>query len=101
MNIINFAHAASDGAKDAKGLEVLVAVVGIFIFSIFIFALVTMLVLWVIALVHLIKNEDVKDRTLWLVLLFVVGAIMGPIYYFAIQKPYEKAKKKSKTKTKK
>lgn len=101
MNLINFAHAAADGANDDKTIEVLGAVVGIFIFSVFVLALVTTLVLWVIALVHLIRNDDVKDRTLWLVLLFVVGAIIGPIYYFAVQKPYEKAKQKPKANPKK
>lgn len=59
----------------------------------FIFTIViTVFVFWVISLIHLIQNEDVKDRVIWIVLLFVVGGIMGPVYYFAVKKPYEKAK---------
>ena len=71
-----------------------------FLFLAIIFAAaVTVFVFWVIALIHLIQHEDVKDRVLWLVLLFVVGGIIGPVYYFAVKKPYDTQKAKpSKTK---
>ena len=70
------------------------------LFVFFIFALIfafaiTIFVFWVMALIHLIQHEDVKDRTLWLVLLFVVGGVIGPVYYFAVKKPYEKQKSSS------
>lgn len=68
-----------------------------FIFFAVVFALaITMFVFWVIALIHLIQHEDVKDRILWLVLLFVIGGVIGPVYYFAVKKPYDKINSKSK-----
>lgn len=62
--------------------------------------LVAIFVFWMIALIHLIKNEDVKDRVLWIVLLFVVGGIIGPVYYFAIKMPYDREKSLPKKPTK-
>lgn len=65
------------------------------LFSVFGLALSTFLVItifWFIALIHLIQNEDVKDRTLWIVLLFVAGGIVGVVYYFAVKMPYDKEK---------
>ena len=73
-----------------------------FLFLALIFAVaVAVFVFWIIALIHLIQHEDVKDRTLWLVLLLLVGGLVGPIYYFAVQKPYQKSQSNSKPKTKK
>jgi len=72
-----------------------------FIFAlVFIFA-IAVFVFWLIALIHLVQHEDVKDRTLWLVLLLLVGGLVGPIYYFAVQKPYQKLQSSSKPKSKK
>lgn len=70
------------------------ALVFIFVFTLFVF--------WIIALIHLVQHEDVKDRTLWLVLLLLIpSGLVGPIYYFAVQRPYQKSQSSSKPKSKK
>lgn len=53
---------------------------------------VALIVIWVVTLLHCIKHEDVPDRTLWIILHIIVGTIIGPIYWFAVKKPYEKSK---------
>lgn len=75
------------GALGAIILFVIFALVFALVIAVFVF--------WLIALVHLINNEDVKDRVLWIVLLFVVGGVIGPVYYFAVKKPYDKNKLQS------
>ena len=91
-------------SKSSSGAEELSAggalIMFLFFALVFIFA-ITVFVFWIIALIHLIQHEDVKDRTLWLVLLLLVGGLVGPIYYFAVQKPYQKSQSNSKPKTKK
>jgi len=53
---------------------------------------VVLFVFWVKSLMHVIKHQDVPNRTLWLVLHFVgVGILAGIIYKFVVQKPYEKS----------
>lgn len=80
---------------------VAVAAVLTFILFALIFAFtIVVFVFWVIALIHLIQHEDVKDRELWLALLFVFGGIIGPVYYFAIKKPYDREKSLPKKTTK-
>lgn len=54
-------------------------------------------VFWVLMLIHAIKNEDLKDRTIWLAVLlgsFVLGSnwLAGPIYYFLAKRPYDAKK---------
>jgi TctA family transporter len=71
------------------------ALVVFFIFALIFAFAIAIFVFWVMALIHLIQHEDVKDRTLWLVLLFVVGGVIGPVYHFAVRKPYENQKPSS------
>jgi len=53
--------------------------------------LVVCAVFWVISLVHVLGHQDVPDRVLWIVLHFVLlGPLAGPIYYVAVQRPYER-----------
>ncbi len=74
--------------------------VGIALLVLFIFFAVitlTLFVFWVIQLVHVIKHEDIKDRTMWIVLLvasFIVGFmwLIVPVYYFAVMRNYNKNK---------
>ena len=52
-------------------------------------------VFWILALIHAIKNQDIKDRTMWIVLLvgsMFVGFVwlVTVIYYFVIMRPYKK-----------
>jgi len=47
-------------------------------------------VFWVIALIHVLQHQDVKDRVMWIVILFVAGTIAGVIYFFAVKRPYDR-----------
>jgi H+/Cl- antiporter ClcA len=46
-------------------------------------------VFWIIALIHILQHEDIKDRMVWLVIILLVplGAI---VYFFAVYLPYNK-----------
>ena len=57
-------------------------------------------VFWLLMLIHSISNEDLKDRTIWIVALvasFFLGFmwIVAIAYYFAAKRPYDKAIKLS------
>lgn len=82
------AYFAAADAGAAAGTALLV--VSVF----FVFALVAvvlwLIVLWFVTLIHAIQHEDVPDRVLWIVLHLVVGSIIGPIYWFAVKKPYDR-----------
>ncbi len=62
-----------------------------------IFAVISLIffVFWVIQLIHVIKHEDIKDRTMWIILL-VASLLLGfmwlivPIYYFVVMRQYNK-----------
>lgn len=54
-------------------------------------------IFWLIALIHAINNQDIKDRNIWLAVLaagFFLGfaGIAGVVYYFAVMRPYKKEK---------
>ena len=74
--------------------------IGIALLVLFIiFAVISLIffVFCVIQLVHVIKHEDIKDRTMWIVLLiasFIVGFmwLIVPVYYFAVMRNYNKNK---------
>ena len=64
---------------------------GVFFFifvAIAIFSLIHF-VFWIIALIHVLQHEDIKDRMVWLIVVLLVplGAI---IYFFAVYLPYNK-----------
>jgi len=55
-------------------------------------------IFWVVMLAHAIKNDDLKDRNIWLIGLiagffFGVYWIIAFVYYFAAKMPYDRAKK--------
>lgn len=73
------------------GLALLVLFIFIAIISLIFF------IFWVIQLVHVIKHEDIKDRTIWIIafavsLLFGFMWIIVPVYYFAVMRNYDKNK---------
>lgn len=58
---------------------------------------------WVWMLVHIIKNEDLKDRTIWLITMLVslpLGLfwIMAPVYHIAVKRPYDRGEAREVTK---
>lgn len=68
---------------------------GAFVLAIFLPIIILgvgMFVWWIITLVHVLSHEDVPDRVLWIVLHFVVGAIIAPIYFFAVKRQYDRSK---------
>lgn len=80
----------ADEAANVTGDAVVGGVLLLFIFfGLILLAFAALFVFWIITLVHAISHEDVPDRVLWIVLHFVVGAIMGPIYWFAVKRPYD------------
>ncbi len=108
-NLLNFAQAANDqliitGGPQSTGAEpttttttlttqqaqtasTIGAGVGI---AIFIFSIVA-LVFFIMALVHLIKNPNVPNRTLWIVLCVLFGGLAGFIYYVGPRRSFDKA----------
>lgn len=65
-----------------------------FLFLIFWVALLAVglagFVLWIISLIHVLQHNDVKDRTMWILIILLAGTIGGVIYFFAIKKAYDK-----------
>jgi hypothetical protein len=66
-----------------------------FVLFIIIFSFIC-LTFWLLSLIHLIENEDVEERTVWLVLVLLVPFAQF-VYYFGPRRTYEK-RKASKTK---
>ncbi len=89
MNAILFAEATDEA--------IIAFVAGSFIFSIILslafFAIgILAFIFWILMLVDVINRKNWKDdseKTLWLVLVLLVGAIGAVAYYFAIKKPYD------------
>lgn len=52
---------------------------------------------WLIMIIHAAQNE-VPDKTLWLVLMIIVPIACIP-YYFAIKRPFDKAREQAEQKT--
>ena len=55
------------------------------------------LIFWIIQLIHVIKHEDIKDRTIWIIafaasLLFGLMWVIVPVYYFGVMRNYNKNK---------
>ena len=88
--LTNFAQSNSggDAAATAAGLGI-----GLF-FMLFWLALVGLgiasFVIWLISLIHVLPHSDVKDRTMWILILLLVGNIGGLIYFFVVKRPYDK-----------
>ncbi len=73
--------------------KILAGIIGLIVFILIIN--IVFLIFWVIALVHAVKNTDIKDRNIWLIGLiasFFVGLawIAAIVYYFAVMRPYKK-----------
>lgn len=60
-----------------------------FFMFVFIFLVATVgLVLTIVMIVHAAQN-GIKDRTLWIVLMVLLGPIAALIYYFAVKRPFD------------
>lgn len=68
---------------------------GLILFGLLMVFLLIMLIFWVLALIHAVKHEDIKDRNMWIILL-VAGVVVGfastvtVVYYFVVMRPYKK-----------
>lgn len=49
------------------------------------------LIFFILALIHLIKNPNVPNRTLWIVLVVLFGGLAGLIYYLGPRRAYDKS----------
>jgi len=65
-------------------MAITLPIIGIFLLS-----------LWVSMVFHLINHKEVKNRTLWVILLFITGVIGGVIYYFVVKRKLDKNKQES------
>ena len=59
-------------------------------------------IFWIIQLIHVIQHQDIKDRTMWIVLqiaAFFLGFIwlIVPIYYFIVMRNYKKQQLENQT----
>lgn len=72
---------------DGIGIIILAIIIPLIIIALALF------VWWIFTLIHVITHEDVPNRVVWLVLHFVgLSTLAAPIYYFAVQRPYNKSK---------
>ena len=74
---------------DCSELET-VAAIGLGIFAVVGLIMLVSFVFWVVALIHVLSN-DVENKGLWLAIIILVGGLGGVIYYFAVQRPFNKA----------
>jgi TctA family transporter len=51
---------------------------------------VTSWVLWLISLIHVLQHDDIKDRTMWILIILLGGGVGGIIYFFAAKRPYDR-----------
>ncbi len=73
------------------------AVVAIIFMVLYIAFIVFCLVFWIMMLIDAAKRTNWKnesDKTLWIVVVALLGALGGAIYYFAVKRPLDKAAKK-------
>lgn len=74
----------------AGGVAAVAIIFLLLYFAIIIFAIV----IWIVMLIDAIKRTNWKsesDKTLWIVLIIILGAIGAIIYYFAVKRPLDKA----------
>lgn len=67
------------------------ALAGILLIPILLIGL-ALFVFWVMAIIHVFSNADVPNRTLWIVLLLVIGGLAAVAYFFVVKRPYDKQK---------
>ena len=65
------------------GVEILLSLLPVLIIGLPLF-------LWIVMLVHAIKN-DISDKVLWILVLFFGGVIGGVVYYFVVYTKQNKA----------
>lgn len=46
-------------------------------------------IFWVISLIHVIQHEDIKDRTMWIIIILLVP-LGSWVYFFSVRKSYNK-----------
>jgi ABC-type Fe3+-siderophore transport system permease subunit len=89
--MIEFLAQTTSGSGAVAGAAVLGFGVIFFIFWLALIAFaITGFVFWILSLIHVIQHDDVKDRTMWIVILLLVGNIGGLIYFFSVKKQYDK-----------
>jgi ABC-type multidrug transport system fused ATPase/permease subunit len=75
------------GAAAAGSVLVILIISLVFWLLLGIFSILA-LVMWIIALMHVVQHEDVKDRIVWLIIILTIGGIGAFVYYFVVMRPY-------------
>ena len=88
LSLLAQSSSGDDAAATAAGLGI--SLFMLFFWLVFVAAAIAGLVLWIISLIHVIQHDDVKDRTMWILLIVLLGTIGGVIYFFAVKKAYDK-----------
>ena len=66
----------------------ILAAIGVFIFIFWIIGIANF-VFWLISLIHIIKHEDIPNRTMWIVLILLVP-FADLVYFFGPRRKYNK-----------
>ncbi len=93
------AHAATDSyASDAAPVAAATGVAALVIFivwGIFAIASLALFVFWIIMLIDVLKRTNWKqesDKTLWILLVLLLGWIGAAVYYFAVKRELDSKK---------
>ena len=63
----------------------------LFVFIPLFVILIVLAIFWVKSLMHVVKHQDVPNRTLWIILHFVgLGILCGVVYLIFVKRPYDK-----------
>lgn len=81
---------SSDGDTAGAAVGLGIGLFMLFFWVIIMGTAIAGLVLWLISLIHVLQHNDVKDRTMWILIILLVGTIGGVIYFFAVRRPYDK-----------
>lgn len=99
MFLQNFAQTAGectvngqpvDCGEAAQAAGGIIAGFGIFMLVFFAFGIFST-VIWILSLIHLVQNEDVDNRILWIILVTIIP-IANFVYYFGFKRSYDKQK---------
>lgn len=97
MFLQNFAQSAGectvngqpvDCGEAAQAAGGILAGFGIFMLLFFVFGIFSTII-WILSLIHLIQHEDVENRMVWILLVFLVP-LANFVYYFGFRNKYEK-----------
>ena len=90
----DYSYSTTDGASAAAGAGLGIGI--LIIWGIMMIVGIFLLIFWILMLVDAFKRTNWKqesDKTLWIVLIIVLGYIGAIIYYFAVKRALDKGGK--------